>query len=243
MRKSYESKLIQDNNGLIGINLGSDMCAEHEWGIKDIKDCLGIDDSLIGLEKRKISSVFDEYLKWFENLDHDDGNGKWSGFWFGKIYSSPYFDGRAFGKDIFCQWDEKGFCVLSNNEKIIKKLKQIYDAFASNDIAVWVGGGGPFKNGGLCIAIASKLPKAIVNAWEKADLEKIELDKEVEKTGIISKLYKAGKRYHCLKAEKFEGELKFWLNPCEQDKNNYGWYTVKDLESWIIGKGPIPKKR
>jgi hypothetical protein len=28
----------------------------------------------------------------------------------------------------------------------------------------------------------------------------------------------------------------------QQDKVNFGWYTVEELEQWIEGKGPIPMK-
>jgi hypothetical protein len=44
---------------------------------------------------------------------------------------------------------------------------------------------------------------------------------------------------------KTNGESKhpvmYWLNPRKQDKVNYGWFTVEQLEQWIEGKGPIPK--
>lgn len=42
-----------------------------------------------------------------------------------------------------------------------------------------------------------------------------------------------------------DGEIKtkypviFWLNPMEQDRNSYGWFTVENLELWTQGKGPI----
>lgn len=43
MRRGYNSELIKDDNGkLIGVNLGSDFCAEHEWGIDSIKNAFGV---------------------------------------------------------------------------------------------------------------------------------------------------------------------------------------------------------
>jgi hypothetical protein len=43
MRRGYNSELIKDDNGkLIGVNLGADYCAEHEWGIDSIKNAFGV---------------------------------------------------------------------------------------------------------------------------------------------------------------------------------------------------------
>ena len=49
-----------DIGELIGVGLGSDFCAEHEWGIKKLKNRFKIDDTKDGIEKRAIttSNVF-----------------------------------------------------------------------------------------------------------------------------------------------------------------------------------------
>ena len=74
-------------------------------------------------------------------------------------------------------------------------------------------------------------------------------------TGIEEVLKKAGKRYYALSprwaasikgTKNGEVETKygvvFWLNPCDQYKNNYGHFTVEELQQWAKGEGPIPKK-
>jgi hypothetical protein len=33
----------------------------------------------------------------------------------------------------------------------------------------------------------------------------------------------------------------YFLNPCHQDHNNHGWFTVEQLMEWTEGRGPIPK--
>ena len=42
---------------LVGIELGYSHCAEHEWGIQGIKFSLGLDDSLRGIERRRIRRI------------------------------------------------------------------------------------------------------------------------------------------------------------------------------------------
>lgn len=93
------------------------------------------------------------------------------------------------------------------------------------------------------IAIASRLSQAVTDDWLQADLEDKNLKEEVLATGIEEKLHLAGKRYFALspRREK-DGGIIFWLNPMEQDKNNYGWFKLAQLEQWIKNKGPIPKK-
>jgi len=39
------------------------------------------------------------------------------------------------------------------------------------------------------------------------------------------------------------GRQMFWLNPCEQDKYRYGWFTLDQLFAWAGGFGPIVKDR
>jgi hypothetical protein len=35
----------------------------------------------------------------------------------------------------------------------------------------------------------------------------------------------------------------YFLNPMRQQENNFGWFTVEELEQWMEGKGPIPGKK
>ena len=77
------------------------------------------------------------------------------------------------------------------------------------------------------------------------DLDTIELQKAVARTGIHKLLKEADCKYYALSprwADESKTEVKFWLNPYDQTNNNYGWYAVEDLEAWVNGEGPIPKK-
>jgi len=53
MRKgSLDLAIYKDENGnLQGVSLGFDFCAEHEWGIKTLRNKLGMDDNIIGIDR------------------------------------------------------------------------------------------------------------------------------------------------------------------------------------------------
>ena len=36
-----------------------------------------------------------------------------------------------------------------------------------------------------------------------------------------------------------EGEIRFWLNPVEQDIYNAGWFSIDDLIAWTHDHGPV----
>jgi hypothetical protein len=78
------------------------------------------------------------------------------------------------------------------------------------------------------------------------DRDQLEIKKSAFETGIHKKLKEADKKYFALSPrwkDKDKKEVVFWLNPYDQQNNNFGWYSAKDLEEWIEGKGPVPKNK
>ena len=66
----------------------------------------------------------------------------------------------------------------------------------------------------------------------------------LEKTKIEMILKKAKKEYDALVpawANDEKTEVKYWLNPKDQENVNYGWYSLQDLKLWAKNKGRIPK--
>lgn len=58
MRRGNDNGWLLDDEGkLIGISLGADFTAEHEWGIKDIQAGFGISSDLkiFGIARRLVS--------------------------------------------------------------------------------------------------------------------------------------------------------------------------------------------
>ncbi len=150
MRQGNNASFIYSESptALIGINLGSDYCAEHEWGIKDIQHYTGMntDQSNVGLDRRKVNKV--QNLHWVDNDKFvgfvlyrffDDEIKNW------KPRESYHSDKK---KEIYCGWSKDGFYVLTdkvakptkNQTKVIERLQKVYDALNSNNACIWLGG-------------------------------------------------------------------------------------------------------
>lgn len=161
------------------------------------------------------------------------------------FYSLPGdSDYEKYGKDMVTSWSEDGFIVHVLGEDNIKHLRSLYKAF--NDCNIIFGGAVSAwnrKSGrGLSFGFKDAMTDEFKDSLLASDLDKIKLYEHIESLGIIKKLEEAGKRWYCLAPQVFDdGTLKFFLNPQEQRENKSGWYTVKDLEDWIVGEGMIPK--
>jgi hypothetical protein len=249
----FDNDLIKNGNGLlIGICLGYDYCAEHEIGINKLRWALGINhlSDEIGLTRRKVDLKrgdrnISKMLGWYE----DD---KVCGFYLVKRSESynPYNYIEKYAlkdRKIFSAWSESEFCVFLNkslfSKEEAKSLKTVYNAILSDDAVVFLKGrDNPFAGSGLTICIASKLPAETITIWENHDKQQKFLVEYVEWSGILNILRKAGKGYFaCSPSILKDGKIRFWLNPYEQDRNNFGWYTLRDLRLWAQNKGPIPK--
>lgn len=164
--------------------------------------------------------------------------------WQGEVDWKRYVGWYDPEKDGFIShWDEADFMILSEDKTLVQEM---YGAFERGDISLWIGGSGPFKNGGLTLAITSRLPDEFKTSMKEADLDYIELQRAAFSTGIHKKIKEAGKGYFALSprwSNDEKKEVKFWLNPNDQQNNNSGWYRAEELEQWIEGKGPIPKQK
>lgn len=165
--------------------------------------------------------------------------------------------------DLTTAWCESSFGICLKKVADIMPtrvmiLGQIYDALQKKDAMIFIGGrSNPFGNSGLIIAIRSRVPDDALQKMKEADEDYLDLMDAVEKverdTSLKAKLKAAGKKYFALSPRwakniksTNDGKLQttypvvFWLNPYEQRKNNFGYYTVEQLLEWVDGKGPIP---
>lgn len=57
---------------------------------------------------------------------------------------------------------------------------------------------------------------------------------------VKSALTDQGKEWHSLERWQWmDGEIRFWLNPSEQDIYRAGWFSIDDLIAWTQDRGPI----
>lgn len=243
MRLAHGSQIVSNPEGqTVAVFFGNGGCYEHGEA-EPLKALFGVDGTAIGIPKRKLNTVPLDF-QWVE----DEG---YAGFCLNGGYSprKPYFWKE--GPDTFSAWGDDSFFICANNPKGIAQLREIYEAVLAGDAVIWTGhedlpglNYSVLASSGLMFAIASRLPAEFVQDWIQQDQIDLAINKEVAETGIVEKLAAAGKRYYALSPSRGSGgQLLFFLNPAEQDRNNYGWFGVKDLEAWIRGEGPIPKQR
>ncbi len=193
MQKGMEPEFICDENGnTYAINLSSDSYSEHENGIKGIRSYLGInsgteDESSSRLAK-SISAILNRAgsslgLKVKEKNDKFGIRARMvrifnqSDFFFekGNTHTCLSFEPRKFKmlgwknygldrspKTISAAWDGESFGIVVAN-RYQKFLEELYNAFAKKDAAVYFGGSRLLMPSGLIVAIASRIPKEIMD--------------------------------------------------------------------------------
>lgn len=263
---TFDNGILKAPDGtVIGIALGADYCAEHEWGIEELKHIFGITEKGYGIERRTITKVPTEvkngwgdtksYVRLIDTkknlilLVYQHANDETFDIKNHLIHRPPK---SYYGDRLITAWDGKSFGISAATKEDREALMAIYDAMMRKDLAIWTGGGGIFKNPGLVLAIASLVPADNAQILYDADVDREKLEKAVIKTGIVKKLERAELEYLALSPKwassiSGDGETKysvvFWLNPMDQRLYNHGWFTVEQLEQWIKGEGPIPQKR
>jgi hypothetical protein len=282
MRTGFNSKLIEHEGTFLGFCLGADHCAEHEWGIKDLKRKFAINDNEIGLKARQINMAhgLGDKVLLLENKQHlvivcmD---------WYSQesltiekfldCHSGRELKGRADQDGFAGAWSERDFALLVRKSNMLQTEEQkrfegfareLFKAFEDNDIAFLFSRSLPvFENPGLCLCIASHLPKEVDESLTAADLDKLALEEAAEKTGIKAKIDAARGAEDAISfADKSFGyfalsprwrredekkpskhSVMFLLNPFQQDRYEWGIYTVEELEQWLEGKGPVIKNK
>lgn len=267
MRRGSKPEWVYLPNGdLAGIALGSDMVSEHEWGVGDLRRYFKCDESKDGIARRQVNDI-PKYLRLFSGVAEHPSDKRKKGAAYDAIFHSPTDYGRTPEEwvnhselyrrnetvGLCAAWDEKSFGIVAYGEKDKKNLALLWDAFQKKDIAFYPQVGVFHLGGGLIFCIISKVPEKDVKQMLADDLDYKELKRQAAATGIEEELKAAGKGWFALSPKwakeirsTKDGDIKttfpviFWLNPRDQDRNNFGWYTVEQLKLWAQNKGPIP---
>lgn len=265
MKKTTINKswMFNETNELCGVDLGSEFCAEHESGIGMIKAAFGIDgmirqrvtkifgiplrtkeETVFGIASRTIREIPDQFVH------GSAGKYMFVGFydslfakWVDTLVKDSVREIKVRKSSFVAYWCERGFLLVSDDHD---KISAIRDAFMSKDIAIFMGNSKFISNDGLIISIASKLDSNMLVDMEKSDKSRYDLNKKSEATGIHKKLKDAGCHYYALSArwsDDAQTDIKFWMNPQQQQMYNAGWFTVAELEQWINNEGPVIKKK
>jgi hypothetical protein len=155
--------ILNDNGDTIGICLGFDFCAEHEWGIEHLRNSFGISNTkrfgmgfiafnkhVFGIESRRIQAV-PEQLTFLKK--RDKAILCFEPFGFEPVKITIRDD-----EEIEAAWDERSFRVQVCGKKNVQKLKLLHKAFTDKDIAIMMKSTvNPFSNAGLSCVQISKL--------------------------------------------------------------------------------------
>ena len=259
MRKGMDPEITINNNGkLVGINLSSDFCAEHEWGINDLKRAFSITDYTKGLlgKEKPIFGIEKRIIRNADLIDIYEVEYEKEKYWM--MIQSDYFrfntkmnipseltPFKHKESHIWTAWSENDFGILVD-DTYKDVLYELLKEMRNKNVCIGLFGGGIFKNAGLCFFVVSELDEKFKQTQYDADVSHDKLMKAVDNMGIKEKLQKAEKNYIALspkwKDNIVDGEIIFWLNPYDQQNNNFSWCTEQDLLDWIDNKGKIPKK-
>lgn len=154
-------------------------------------------------------------------------------------------------------WDDSSFAVRGWDDAGRRIVDLLQEGLETCDLVVWVSGDIKFGHGHLCIARRSLVPAGMARGFDDDVAEQRRLHAAADATGIVDRLAGIGpltpfgrmRPYHALApawidpetAKRSAHQVRFFLNPVEQDRNNFGWFTVEELDEWIAGQGPIPK--
>jgi len=248
MRRGYNNKLWIEDDIIIGVSLGADYTSEHEWGIDTLRSQFDMSSKGFGIVSRQIKKC-PENLLYLQ--DKDKSYLFYNSFWFSTKSLQEILKGIGnevlpFQKDsgIGSAWSSANFGIAFNKDTR-KYAPDLVEAFQNLDIMIgFAGDSGPFSNPGLFLGIVSRLPEEWLLDMYNVDKDLHDRENHPEHKRITSLLKEAKKGFYSLSpnwADKEKKELKWWLNPRDQNKNNFGWYKIEDLELWAKDLGPIPK--
>lgn len=257
MRQAYtDVTVIGDPEiGVIGVSLGFDHCAEHEFGIKGIRYAMGINTGAApGIDRRRMGLVASSLLiKEFKATATEPAETRIA---FNlKDYDEEFFQKRkhslctSYKGKLSAAWDDRSFMVRAFSCEERQVLRDVHQAFGAGDLSLGIGKSKPFGNAPLILVIVSRLPQSVLDEIRLSDEDDDALQAASAATGIADLLKSAGKGYFALSpswARKFTTietvyPVVYWLNPSQQHVNAHGWFSVETLTQWAEGKGPVIK--
>jgi len=185
MRAGHNNGWLIEEDKLLGINLGSDFCAEHEWYIKKLNEVLGIkdDESVFGIERRRVN--YDAECVMFTLSENQAGLAIMHPWRLKHLkHLKEWSRELQLNEDLATAWDNSSLGIRVTGEKYIGYLQKLYEALKANDAAIWLGGDKFLKNAGLHIGIISNIPAHYLQAMYDTDVDHHNLTKASEAIGI-----------------------------------------------------------
>ncbi len=273
MRRGYKSDWLMNEEHTIGVNLGADFCAEHEWGIEGLMQTFGIenDESIMGIERYRIRTPKDDCVFLIEENKNN------AALIVVRDYDAKYLVGKKLGEfqelsmsvndELVTAWCKDSLGIRVKKPKNIKKLKQIHKAIMNREAAIWLGGGWVFQNAGLVIGIIKQIPEHLRKEMYDVHIDRQKLKEAAAEIDIRERIDAFNEEYAKQHNNEFYSRFQppcgylslspkwlgasrtskyrvmYWLNPRNFETQESGYYTVEELELWMKGEGPVFKKK
>jgi hypothetical protein len=186
-----------ENKQMIACNLGADFTAEHEWGIKDLHQTLGVsnDENVMGIERYRVRNPkMDQIVLIEENKNRAaliclkyQFDMKYLAERGVEKYGSE-LDFWPKDKELATAWDGGSFGIRVQRPVNIKRLKRLHEAIKNKSAAVWLGGGHVFQNAGLVVGIIDAIPANLKQQMHDAHVDTKKLYDASDATGIVKKI-------------------------------------------------------
>jgi hypothetical protein len=260
MRRTYHDYgIISLEDKFIGISLGYDFTAEHEWGIDDIKRITGIPEPNkrnMGIKSRAITKT--------PNLYYNEGNHNgvkhaimytypsWRNIEEAKMYiptdlknyvkriiDTIKWDNSDEPNDpIICAWCSDGFGVAVYGNKETEYLRELYQAFQDINIVIGsinINNKNPFSRAALSLIIKDRLPEEIKEEMYLSDKKVFDLIDYEKKIGM-TKLKEKRKGVEYRELHYFTACSAKWIdyeNKENREEQKKKLNTKYDIQYWI----------
>ena len=268
MRQAFNDVgfILGEGGQVVGLSLGYDSCWHHEEAAKGIQRYLGMDIPTypLGVEDRQMKAVPGNlfFVKFKQKprdrrrqaypvavlalVDawklHDQSPEQIAREAMVNFGHEPHDKRHKPEDDLATAWNQSEFLVQVRGEENIRRLETVFNAFQSMDIVLAVPWAKSFFRGGLSFVISSAMPEAAKQEVLNQDRANIELRDAARATGIYELLEAAGKSFIVLSPSWFDSqkdEVVFFLNPSDQRRYQFGWFSVEELKEWARDQGPI----
>ena len=224
---NHDYGIFGDNNEkFIGISLGFDFCAEHEWGYDDLKMNFGIPEltkKTLGIKSRNITKCIENLIF----LEQTYNKKK-----FAILYTGPNWRPKKecvatlphylenYKKDIerrmeydkkhpkesqeekdliITAWDGNSFGIGVMDTENVEYLRELYQAFLNKKITIGYVNkmpNNPFNHSSLTIMITDKIPQEYVDMMYSVDKKYWDLVEYEKKIGMTKLKEKTRKDSH-----------------------------------------------
>lgn len=210
-----------DNKEFLGFALGYDYCAEHEWGIKDIKRRFEIPEGSkknMGVKSRSITKNIDNMVFKKEThkkqkfailytgyqyrgagednpIPHMMEDYKEAILWRVEWYAKNPREGRGEKDQMKTAWSSSGFAIGVMGDNEVKWLEELYEAFNNKNVVIAMlnlRAYNPFAGTSLSLMIKDKLPQDISDMMYGADKEHYDREDYEKKIGMKKIIEKHG---------------------------------------------------